>query len=308
MHFKLIPLEPEKNILKRVQNKFVREVIQSPQRSQLRKELINILPDYNSLPASEFAIHSLLCHRDVEMGICCYKIFNYFAEENFQFIIHDDGSLTAQDILYIKKHIVAKVYTRAESDEICSSRLEKFPNILRYRQSHFLALKLIDVKMLSSDERIAYLDSDILFFRRPDFYLETFMAQKKSKNVFNKDIMNAYVDKPEIIAEKLGVLPYPYINAGLWVFNAEDISFQKLESWLSTAYLQPHFNSYRLEQTLVSLLAASSSSGTGYLPQEYDVNLSKLPETTVGKHYVGKIRHGFELEGIRYILKTFFNV
>jgi len=300
----LTPLENEKNLIKRIRNKFHREFIQIPQRSRLRKRFINTLPLYSTYPSNKYSIHSLLCHRDVEMGICCFKAFNYFAGDNFEFIIHDDGSLTDSDIQYIRNQVVAKIHTKSESDEIAFQTLQLFPNILKYRNSHFLALKLIDVILLGSGTRMAYLDSDILFFQKPEFYLETFMTQEKSKNYFNKDFFDAYIDSPENIQKNLGVFPFPFINAGLWVCNKEDLDLHKIEEWLATEYLKPFINFYRLEQTLLSLLARESAHGADYLPEGYNVDLLKLPQNCIGKHYVGKIRHGFELEGIRYLLQA----
>ncbi len=304
MDYKLTPLEPQKNVLKRVRNKFLRDFIQSPKRSKLRKALILALPDYSALSGNAFSIHSLLCHTDVEMGICTYKVFNYVAGENFHFIIHDDGTLTNHDIAYIQKHIRARIYTRKESDLITQNSLQSFPNILKYRQTHFLALKLIDVKLFSSGERIAYLDPDILFFNRPDFYIQTFISQRKSHNFFNKDLESAYIDTPENIIKHLGTLPYPDVNAGLWVFNSDDISLEKIEIWLSHDFMQSHMSSYRMEQTLVSLLVDSNIGTAEYLPKGYDVDLFKLPKNSIGKHYVGKIRHGYEFEGIQHFLKS----
>ena len=57
-----------------------------------------------------------------------------------------------------------------------------------------------------------------------------------------------------------------------------------------------------IEQTLVAILMTSGASGAAHLPPEYDLYLEKGLQGDVCRHYVGGIRHLFELEGLRTLL------
>ncbi len=301
MTFKLLPAEIQTSIVSRIKNKLYRDFILSPRRNKIRKHYIESLPEYGRMPGNELFIHSLMCKRDVEMGICTYKTLNHLSNLNFNYIIHDDGSLTTTDINFISRHIKASVITRKESNLKAETLLKDHPHILNFRRNHFLALKIIDVSLFDSSDRIVYLDSDILFFKKPDFFITAFADRTNRINYFNKDLLDAYIDSPEKILHNLQVSPFPFINAGLWVMNKSTIDFEKIETWLSTDYIKPFLSSYRLEQTLVSMLANISNTPTEYLPQPYNVDLLKSPSACISKHYVGKIRHGYELEGLSYL-------
>ncbi len=96
------------------------------------------------------------------------------------------------------------------------------------------------------------------------------------------------------------------MNAGLWIMNALDIDFLQIENWLQTDFFKQHNRKYTLEQTILSMLANKSAHGAEHFPKPYDVDIYKQPQESVCKHYVGKIRHAYELEGVSYLLKNFF--
>ncbi len=61
------------------------------------------------------------------------------------------------------------------------------------------------------------------------------------------------------------------------------------------------FIMHRIEQTLFAMLASDSSGGVKHLSSAYDVDLKKAIINATCKHYVGKIRTKFELEGLTYL-------
>ncbi|HEX8530588.1 MAG TPA: hypothetical protein VF646_11215, partial [Cytophagales bacterium] len=92
------------------------------------------------------------------------------------------------------------------------------------------------------------------------------------------------------------------VNVGLWVMNREDLDLPKTERWLAAFPADlPPLKKRLTEQTLLAMLATDSANGVAHLPPPYDVAFEKKPEDAVCKHYVGRIRHGFELEGLRYL-------
>lgn len=302
MHYKLIPNTAAKSLSARIKNKIYREFIINPARRKTTGKLIEAIPPFPDTSEQDFSIHTLIGSNYVEMAIAGYKVFNYVCGENFKITLHDDGTLTANDHTRLKHHLNCKIISRKEADEQAAEALKYLPGLSAFRSSQVMALKFIDVKLFCTGYRNAYIDVDILFFRHPDFFLKSLKDQTEQKNYFNKDIDNAYISSMSEIYNASGLLPLERANAGLWVINAKDINLERAEAWIDSDYFQQYKTSYRLEQTFISMLANNSEKGAAHLPSGYDVDLFKKPEDAVCKHYVGQIRHGFELEGLQYIL------
>ncbi len=236
------------------------------------------------------------------MAICSAMVMNLQCKRAFVWIFHDDGSLDDRDEKTILSNLPgSKVVRRLEADLFAEKALRDYPEILEYRRQQIMALKIIDVRIWGKGKKFGYVDSDILFFQRPDFYLDA-LSNKNSKNYFNKDLQSAYVQTPDQIEAFLGIRPFEKGNAGLWVMHREDINLDKIEEWLKNPGFAKNLYDYTLDQTFINLLANISPHGAEYLPTGYDVDYYKSPEHCVDKHYVGAIRHGYELEGLRFIL------
>ena len=85
--------------------------------------------------------------------------------------------------------------------------------------------------------------------------------------------------------------------------NQYDDHFDHIEKWLGE--FEEHekvIKWHRIEQTLIVMLAAVYKKPWMHLPPEYDVAFSKDVSKNICKHYVGAIRFGFELEGVKYLL------
>ena len=302
MKFILRPLEKSHSILERIINKINRELFINPARRKISRKLIASIPPYSNDADQEFSIHTLIGSRYVEMAIAGFKVFNYVSGKNFKITIHDDGTLNEENIRRLNQHLNCKIIRRKEADEKAKQELINYPALFQFRSAQVMALKFIDVKLFSRGARNAYIDADILFFSYPEFFIQTLTDQSEQINYFNKDIDNAYINNIDEIEKATGLRPFEKANAGLWVINAKDIDLSLAESWLSKKYFQPFKTSYRLEQTLISILANTSEQRAAHLPAAYDVDLLKHPENSVCKHYVGRIRHGYELEGLQFIL------
>lgn len=307
MNYKLIPLVTPKSVWERIRNKISRELFINPSRRKISRKLIDAIAPYPDEAIHPFSIHTLIGKKYVDMAIAGFKVFNYVCGTNYKITIHDDGTLSDKDINRLKKQLNCRIVTRKEADEKAEIALNKFPLLRKYRTAQVMALKFIDVRLFSNGSRIAYIDVDILFFQDPVFFINTLRDQSEQINYFNKDIDNAYVESIEEIVKGSGLYPLEKANAGLWVMNTKDIDLELAESWLRMDYFQPFNTSYRLEQTFMSILANRSAKSATHLPPQYDVDLLKKPEDSVCKHYVGRIRHGYELEGLRFILDQVVN-
>ena len=99
---------------------------------------------------SETEVHSLVCHRDLYVYLYSIKSFIKNTTNNCSIIVHDDGSLTEDDIRMLKKHIEGlKIYNVKEADKIVIPKLEKYPLIKKLRSENVLLRKLTDFYFLS---------------------------------------------------------------------------------------------------------------------------------------------------------------
>jgi hypothetical protein len=119
-------------------------------------------------PASEVELHTLTCHDHVFMYITATKSLLRFVS-GLAVVVHDDGSLTPEDIRAIERHIVGvKVIRRQDADGLVGRRLALCPKTARYRTAVVNSLELTDHALLAGREKIIITNSDTLFLRRPD--------------------------------------------------------------------------------------------------------------------------------------------
>lgn len=304
--YRVQPVYPEKlTLLRRGYNKAIRKLYGEPKRAAIRKRFANSRPAPDFGQTAVLTVHSLVCHRDMWMSICSLKSLLLAVGEPMQFCLHDDGTLSGADQDLLKHHFPsARLITRREADARSEKILAQYPNCRAWRNDHVMSLKLLDVANAGSAGRMAYVDSDILFFEKPSFWVEE-LKKQKGQSFFNRDMGCFYAFSPEKIREELNVQVLNEINAGLWIMDRNCLSLEKIENWLGRQFVRAVYDKKKhyLEQTMVAMLAAEYAEPAGYFPESYDVAFTKPVDRSVCKHYVGRIRHGFELEGIRYLLE-----
>lgn len=285
----------------------VRRILRDRTRKRLRAQFAFTAPSPAANRALPFSPHGLVCRQDVLLSICSAKSLNLAMGEALPWIFHEDGSLTRDDAELLLHHFPgSKVILRSEADTYFEKLKGSYPLLHDLRKKHVMLLKLADLSAFSDRERILYVDSDILFFQPPSFIMEK-LRQPESGNFFNRDIDSAYIVAPKIIKELTGIDPPARINAGLSILNRDDIALPKISDMLNR--LDPgkrsdwvHYG-HLIEQTVVSLLTASSPTGARHLPTEYDVCLDRPVKGAISRHYVGVIRHLFEIEGLNFLLE-----
>lgn len=287
---------------RRVVHKLYRMAYETPTRKRIASSVLTLPPSPPVDADLPFTVHMLVCRRDATMAICTAKVANLAFDMALPWVFHDDGSLSEGDEKAFRMSLPGcTVVRRSEADRVANEKLAAYPEILKYREHQVMALKLVDVKLWSRGGRLAYIDSDILFFRKPDFLLEALSGERR-KNFFNRDISDSYVRAAEDIGREVGVRPLDRLNAGLWVMHDRALDLDTIEQWLQHPAFRENVYDYTLDQTFISMLANSSPSGVEHLPPAYDVAYRKDVTTSPNKHYVGAIRHGYELEGLRYLL------
>ncbi len=292
-------------ITKRALYKLYNKLWRDTKRQQIMARVAKLSPcPMFSEKEPSYTLHSLIGKNSLSMGIASYKSLVLTAQKPLNFIFHDDGTLNPSQLALLTDHFPGcRTVSRKESDEYMKPFLLNFPLCANVRQSHVLIPKITDVYAYSAAQRVGYVDSDVLFFQHPKFFLDQ-LENPVGKNFFNKDIKTSYILSASQLSNIYSILVKEQINSGLWIMNRADINLSQLNSWLQEKSIQSLHHKYLLEQTFLAVLASNSPEGVDYLPTDYDVSFEKKVEESVCKHYVGRIRHGFELEGLSYLLES----
>ncbi|RPH51030.1 MAG: hypothetical protein EHM85_08130 [Desulfobacteraceae bacterium] len=145
------------------------------------QEVISILitPSIPCVVNGRPEIHSLVSHKHIYCYLLAIKSLLRFYND-VTVIVHDDGSLTKKDKHILKKHIKnINIIDRDYADEKINKILADYPNCRRYRDEYVNALQLFDFMLLCEANKIVSLDSDILFFKRPDALIDWLCDGKK---------------------------------------------------------------------------------------------------------------------------------
>jgi hypothetical protein len=216
------------------------------------------LPTSSGQPAEELPeIHFLTGNRFWFQSAFCLHSLQQRAATIFRVVFHDDGSLRASQRSRLEQLFPqAKIVTRAENDERLRVWLPpgKFPVLNERRRRYPNILKLTDIHAGRSDWRVA-MDSDMLFFRRPDFLLHWLSAPDRPLHLV--DIANAYGYSLSLM-ESLAGSPIPHrVNVGIAGLRSDQIDWEQLEFWCRRL-IETEGTQYYLEQALVAMLVAKT--------------------------------------------------
>ena len=234
----------------------------------------------------DFEMHILLGKRHVGMSLWAIKSVLHWAGKAYTVVLHDDGSLTDEHVKIINQHLVnAKVIRRADADALMAEKLVGCPNAYGYRFSRLgsanpngkasvFSLKLLDFSLLSNARKILVLDSDVLFFKRPDAIIDwvndpadidclyCFELYVPIRNARNKIIR--FEQKP--------VVPLGF-NSGLICFERSAFDLAALDEWLGINGELAE-TVYTFEQRAYNHLVKSSGKHRP-LPETYSFNYNR---------------------------------
>ena len=289
----------------------IKKIFSEQKRKKIRHSLAKTRP--SPLPGKDrsMVIHMLLGKNHVEMAICTCKTVCLAMEAPCVFVFHDDGSLDNGDTVKLLSQFPgSKVIERSVADALAEERLKDYPMCKFVRDNNFMWIKFFDVFFWSDDERIAYMDSDIVFFKQPEQFIKE-LANRDGNNLFNRDIATGYFYTLSLgdIERLIGHSVIPRINAGLWILDHSVLKLDLVEKWLSDDLLKDWLTDYFLDQMLIAALASVHNKKAIYFDEGYDISLNKKASESVCKHYVGNIRSGYEFEGLEFLLrkKDFLN-
>ncbi len=151
--------------------------------------------------------------------------------------------------------------------------------------------KLIDVHLGGTGWKLV-LDSDLLFYRRPDFLLHWLAAPDRPLHAV--DCIESYGYSRPLLERLAGHPLATKLNVGLCGLNSSEIDWDQLEFWSATMIHEERTN-YYLEQALVALLCAGRTCAVA--PERNYVTLPAPAEiaspSAVMHHYVDTAKSGY---------------
>ena len=208
--------------------------------------------------------------------------------------IISDGTLSSRQAAHFR-HVLphAKIISTEEVEQHIQRAFpsERFPLIRFYREQKPILRKLIDVFSISQDPQLL-IDSDMLFFRRPDAVLG--WLDHPREFLAMRDIKEAYGYSPLLLHELAGA-PIPFaINIGFFGLAGRYLNWDNIERWIRIL-TESEGLKYNLCQGLGALLFAQSPHEI-LNAKEYIVCPSReetLHPTVVLHHYVAESKQWY---------------
>ena len=260
---------------------FCRDVLAS-QAVGRRREL-----PHHGMPVS---LHMVLSHSGLLMGQLTLRSLEFHSGRSWNPIIHDDGTLSDDDVREIKQNFPdATVIRRDVADDILDEALSAFPHCRENRKKHPWFLKVFDTRHYAPHERYIVIDSDIVFFKRPDFVRE-WMRERPETFWFMEDTKEKYSSTRQGIESEMGFPVWERVNSGLDLMVRPAVELELAEKFLQRcAPLAREF--CFLEQTFFAVVGAAWRRG-GKLPKEYEISWTNFRRKgAVCRHYVGAFKN-----------------
>ncbi len=268
--------------------------IQQRRTARGRQEMEQAAANLPALPISPSAqkplgVHLLTGRKYWYQSIFCLWTLARHSGRALAPAIYDDGTLTTElQAAFTRLFPATRFQLKAET----AARLETFLPVSRYpvlreRWSNYPHLrKLTDVHAGGSGWKLV-LDSDLLFFRRPDFLHH--WVDQPGQPLHAVDVKSSYGYSRPLLDSLAGLPPAELVNVGLCGLNSSELDWQKLEHW-SRTLLEREGTNYYLEQALVAMLVAGRKCSVA--PAVDYVTLPRPPEAhdcrAVMHHYVAE--------------------
>lgn len=217
----------------------------------------------------------------------CLWTFALHAQRPLSPVIYDDGSLAAQwrapfRRLFPTVRFVDRAAAVAQLDRYLPTA--RYPHLRERWLSYPNIRKLIDPHLGSSGWKLV-IDSDLLFFRRPDLLVA--WLDNPGQPLHAVDCTTSYGYSRPLLDRLAGHPLADLVNVGLTGLRSDEVDWERLEAWTAALHAAEG-TSYYLEQALIAMLVADRPCVVA--PAADYVTLPRPPETqtpaAVMHHYV----------------------
>ena len=245
-------------------------------------------------------MHVLTSESDWLNLVWTLKSFYRVAPRRYRLVIHEDGSLGEEARGHLERMFPdARMIRREAADAEVLGALADNPRCRALRETNALSLKVFDFSHYLESDRMILMDSDILFYAKPEVLIARIEDPSYRLNSVNGDVSSAYTVDPAVVRDRMGFDMVEGYNSGLGLIHRDSMRLDWIEEFLGLPGIIGHF--WRIEQTLYALF--SSRFGCELLPSAYDVYLTPGIGDRPSRHYVGAIRHLMYGEGMRRLAR-----
>lgn len=237
----------------------------------------------------------------------CFCAYSMIAQSGVYLrpVIYDDGTLTqpfrdAIRRIFPNAQIIDTEMIEAQLDRVLPT--QKFPTLRSRRLEYFNLRKLTDIHAGSDGWKLV-LDSDMLFFHRPDFLLNWLKAPEMP--CYMVDVDNAYGYSEELMTRLAGATIPERVNVGICGLNSHAIDWEELEHWCKTL-IETEGTNYYQEQAMIAMLIARFPNAIA--PENEYVLMPKRAEVkrpqAVMHHYVSTSKPWYFRDGWQHIVSA----
>jgi hypothetical protein len=267
------------------------------------------LPPLDPPPKDEGAplkVHFLTGENHWYQTLFCFVSLQRFSERRIVPVLYSDGSLTKPYRAKFRRIVPwLEVQTKADIERRLDEALprDQYPLLREWREIQPLTRKITDLHAGETGWKLL-LDSDILFFRRPDFLLE--WLQNPDRPCFMVDVDTAYGYSPQL-RYALARRPIPEAaNIGIFGWRSEVLDFAQIQDWLETM-VDREDRRYNVTQALCSLMFSGRDCAIAP-PEEYivfpSVEEGKSPSATL-HHYVAESKRAYFQYGWKHVARDY---
>ena len=243
------------------------------------------------------SLHMVVGKEMTLLGMLGLRSLEWHSGYSWAPVIHDDGTMDEVDFEAWKRFFPeCTIIPKDRADKEVSSALEPFPACRENRLKHHWFLKVFDTHHYASHEHYIVLDSDILFFRRPQLVLDWIKDPFGTFYVM-RDTKEKYSHPKQKIVEAMGIPMMEAVNSGLDMVPKGEFSLEFAEQFLTNCSANATHYEF-LEQTIFAIMASRAPNGR-HLPSEYEISWNRIRRwNAVCRHYVGSVKKDlFFLEG-----------
>lgn len=217
-------------------------------------------------------------------------------------VFHGDGQLDDEVMAKLRRIFPGAIFVGEQEQRVLLDRhapAARFPVLHKLWAEFPMFRKLFGVH-LWRDGWSLYLDSDILFWRRPDFLLDWFRAPERP--ICMRDLQDVYGHDREVLEQIVGRAVPSRVNAGLVGLHSAMIDPARLEYFAEKLLAVGGYNHF-LEQAMTAMLLAEHSFDH-VPPEDYFIPASVAQCSTtapVCQHYTPVTRGWMYRKGWREV-------
>lgn len=242
-------------------------------------------------PPAGISLHMVVSHEMLLMGMLALRSLEFHSRHHWSPVIHDDGTLTQNDVREVMGLFPdARVIRRSDADREVTEALRDHPACRENRLKHHWFLKVFDTRHYARRDRYVVIDSDMVFFKRPDFLMEWIENDEQSLWLM-EDTREKYSEARADIESQMGFALWERANSGLDLMPRPAADLGLAEMFLKRC--SPTAREYCfLEQTLFCVFGSAWKKGGGLLPREYEISWTNFRRpAAVCRHYVGPFKN-----------------